>query len=69
MNDKTYSVTATFDVTMKKGSLVMWNPDSVAAAVRQYLRTHLSPTVTKGGFYFRNGTIEAEAKDKEEVAL
>jgi hypothetical protein len=65
---KRYKITAEFTVNVKHNALVVQHPESVAAAVRQYLRVHLPVAMTKGGYAFDTGTIFVEAETQGEQA-
>jgi len=58
-------INAEFEVVLAAKSLVLDDPDSVAAAVRQYLRVHLPGQLTKSGYAFCTATIHVEAEARE----
>jgi hypothetical protein len=62
---KFYTITMEIDIALAPNAMVLPDPECVAAAVRNYMRAHLSTTTTKGGYSFHPSTIHVEAKLKE----
>jgi len=62
---KFYTISMEIDVALSPNALVLDNAECVAVAVRNYLRSRLSTTKTKGGYSFHTSTLHVEAKDKE----
>ena len=69
-HNTTYVATIVLTVHRKHNAITADNADSMAAAVRQYMRVNLHSTTTKGGLLFQTSDIhvEAVAKQKETVS-
>lgn len=66
---KRYTVAIELEVGLVTNAMVVDHPDSVAAAVRQYLRFILPNNGTKTGVTFHTGMIHVEAREKEKEVM
>lgn len=65
-NFRRYVVNIEVDLLLRKDSTVADNPDSIASAVRHYMRTVLPPKYTAGGYQFLKDGMHVEARERSE---